>query len=114
MEGLGELIPMAPIRLRVTDGPPPAVLMGPEGEETDLRPSLERLVIDLLPTGCYATITVRADVAEFSFPVVQVFRELETIDLPSAEEIQAAFLSAGMGQSPGAAVLDLIKAHRAG
>lgn len=112
MDGLGELIEPAPVRIRVTDGPPPAVWIGPDGQEVDLRPSLDRLVIDLLPSGCWATITVRADVAEFTFPVVQVFRELEVSELPTAEEIQAAFLGAGMGQSPGAAVLEMIKAHR--
>lgn len=115
MDGLSEAIEMAPIRIRVTDGPPPAVLIGPEGQETDLRPSLERLVIDLLPVGCFATFTVRADVAEFSFPVETVFREIDGASkLPTADEIQGAFLSAGMGQSPGAAVLELIRSRLQG
>lgn len=114
MDGLSEPIPMAPIRIRVTDGPPPAVLIGPEGQETDLRPSLERLVVEILPVGCFATITVRADVAELDFPVEKVFQVLEGHQLPTADEIQSAFLSAGMGQSPGAAVLELVRQRLGG
>lgn len=113
MDGLSEPIPMAPIRIRVTDGPPPAVLIGPAGAETDLRPSLERLVVEILPIGCFATITVRAD-ADVDFPVEKVFQVLETHQLPTADEIQSAFLSAGMGQSPGAAVLELVRQRLGG
>lgn len=117
MEGLNEPapapIPMAPVRVRVTDGPPPAVLVGPEGAEVDLRPALERLVVDLLPSGCYVTFTVRADL-EFSFPVERVFREVDGHQLPTAVEIQEAFLGAEMGQSPGQAVLQLVRQRLGG
>lgn len=105
---------MAPIRIRVTDGPPPAVMIGPAGAEVDLRPSLERLVVEILPVGCFATITVRADVEDLDFPVEKVFQVLETHQLPTADEIQSAFLSAGMGQSPGAAVLELVRKRLGG
>jgi hypothetical protein len=67
---------------------------------------VEGLVIHLLPEGCFVTLTVRADVADFAFAVreVTVARPGAGAEEITAEEIDQAILAAGYGASPGEAV----------
>lgn len=95
MDSLEPAVEVEPVRVEISDSPP-RVMIGPEGEAVDFLPSIERAVIDLLPSGVYVTLTMRADV-KFDFEVKEV-REMKGGDLDglTVEELKAVIVSGDM------------------
>ena len=99
-------IPHAPIRLRITDDPRPAILLGPAGAEVDLTASLIRLEFVVDDVGARVLIDARADIAGVDFPVTHVFAAREVLDGLTATGLDDIIAGRGMSESPGQAVIE--------